>query len=304
MHKSKKFEIISFYEFINLSSPEQLKFNFYEFLKQRNFRGTIIIANEGVNGTISCKFGKSQEFEVFLEKIVKKKTNLKIHYHSSHPFLRLKVKIKKEIIRLGQNNISPIKKTGIHIEPKEWDRFISNPDVINIDTRNLYESEIGTFKNSLLSNTKNFTEFPEWFKKNQKFMKNKKIAMFCTGGVRCEKASSYLIRLGYKNVYQLNGGIVSYLKETKNKNKKWSGECFVFDERVAICDDLSKGQYDQCYACRSAINEDDKKSTDYKKGVFCPKCKKITSEKQKKGFEERSRQIVLAKKKGITHLGS
>ena len=304
MHKDNKFEIISFYEFINLSNIEQLKFIFFKFLKQKNFRGTIIIANEGLNGTISCNNGKADEFYSFSEEVLKKKIKFKKQYHSSHPFLRLKIKVKEEIVKMGEKNIFPIKNTGNYLSPSEWDEFISDPNVINIDTRNIYESEIGTFKNSLLTNTKNFTQFPDWFKKNKKKIKEKKIAMFCTGGVRCEKASSYLIKNGFKNVFQLNGGIISYLEQTKNKNKKWVGECFVFDERVAVKDNLSKGQYDQCFACRAAISEKDKKSNSYKKGVFCPKCKNQTSLDKKKGFEERNKQIFLAKKKGITHLGS
>ena len=282
MHKINSFEIISFYEFINLKNPEQLKFNFFKFLRKRNFRGTIILAKEGLNGTISCTKGKAKDFLGFLEEIIKKKIQVKIHTYSSHPFLRLKIKIKKEIIRMGEKGISPVKNTGFYINPDEWDRFTSDPNVIKIDTRNNYESEIGTFKNSLLTNTKNFTQFPDWFKKNKKKIKEKKIAMFCTGGVRCEKASSYLIKNGFKNVFQLNGGIISYLEQTKNKNKKWVGECFVFDERVAVKDNLSKGQYDQCFACRAAISEKDKKSNSYKKGVFCPKCKNQTSLDKKK----------------------
>ena len=304
MHKANSFEIISFYKFINLSNPKQLKNKLLNFLEGRKFRGTIIIASEGLNGTISCKIGNGEKFISFLEKTTKQKFVIKLHYHISHPFLRLKVKIKEEIIKLGKNSISPVNKTGAFIDAKKWDDLISDPEVISIDTRNVYESEIGTFKNSLRSNTKNFTEFPKWFNKNKELMKNKKIAMFCTGGVRCEKASAYLIQQGFNNVFQLNGGIISYLKETKNKNKKWIGECFVFDERVALDDNLYKGKYDQCYACGSAINEIQKKSSSYKMGVYCPKCKRLTSNKQKRGFEERKKQIFLAKKKGITHLGN
>ena len=304
MHKANSFEIISFYKFINLRSPKQLKYKFLNFLEERKFRGTIIIANEGLNATVSCKVGNGQNFISFLEKTINHKFEIKFHYHVSHPFLRLKVKIKNEIIRLGKNNISPANKTGKYVDAKKWDDFISDPEVICIDTRNVYESEIGTFKNSLQCDTKNFTEFPKWFNENKKLMKNKKIAMFCTGGVRCEKASAYLIKKGFNDVFQLNGGIISYLKETKNKKKKWIGECFVFDERVTVNDSLSKGKYDQCYACGSAINEIDKKSPRYKMGVYCPKCKELTSNKQKKGFEERKKQIFLAKKRGLTHLGN
>jgi UPF0176 protein len=153
-------------------------------------------------------------------------------------------------------------------------------------------------------NSSNFTEFPKWVKKNKKKIKNKKVAMFCTGGVRCEKASSYLKKNGFKNVFQLEGGIISYFQQTKNKSKNWIGECFVFDERVSITENLSKGNYDQCFACRTPINEKDKNSKMFKKGISCPNCYEITTIKQKKSFEERNKQISLAKKKGIKHLGN
>ena len=153
-------------------------------------------------------------------------------------------------------------------------------------------------------NSSNFTEFPKWVKKNEKKIKNKKVAMFCTGGVRCEKASSYLKKNGFKNVFQLDGGIISYFQQTKNKKKNWIGECFVFDERVSITESLSKGNYDQCFACRSPINDKDKNSEMFKKGISCPNCYEKTTIKQKKSFEERNKQISLAKKKGIKHLGN
>ena len=268
------------------------------------FKGTIIISHEGMNGTISCENDNVKKLIIFLREISKKKIKLKTHFHSSHPFLRLKIKIKKEIVKLGKVNIKPDKSTGTFVKPDEWDKLVENPDVIKLDTRNFYESEIGTFENSVLTNTRNFTEFPKWIKKNHNLLKNKKIAMFCTGGIRCEKASSFLIKNGFEEIYQLDGGIISYLKKTQNNNKKWKGECFVFDDRVTLKEDLSKGHYEQCFACRSAVSEKDKKSEMYKKGVSCPKCSKITSNKKKDGFRERTRQIEIAKKKGIKHLGS
>jgi len=205
---------------------------------------------------------------------------------------------------MGQKNISPNKNSGLRVGPDEWDKLITDKNTVLIDTRNNYESKIGTFKGSILVNSSNFTEFPKWVKKNEKKIKNRKVAMFCTGGVRCEKASSFLRKNGYKNIFQLEGGIISYFQKTKNKNKKWVGECFVFDERVSIKENLSKGNYDQCFACRSPINDNDKNSSMFKKGVSCPNCYEITTIKKKKGFEERNRQISLAKKKVIKHLGS
>ena len=304
MHYKTKFNIISFYEFINLTEIEQLKSELIHFLKKRNSKGTILLAKEGLNGTISIKKNYSLEFKNFINKILKKKIFFKTHNYSEHVFLRLKIKIKSEIIKMGEKNIHPNVQTGHYIGPDEWDNLIADKNTVLIDTRNNYESKIGTFKGSILVNSANFREFPEWVKKNEKKIKNRKIAMFCTGGVRCEKASSYLRTNGFKNVFQLNGGIISYLQQTKNKSKNWVGECFVFDERVSINENLSKGNYDQCFACRTPINDKDKISEMFRKGISCPHCYEMTTIKQKKGFEERSKQISLAKKKKINHLGS
>ena len=304
MHNNQPIKIYSFYEFISLANLQQLKIKLFSFLKKEKFKGTIIISHEGMNGTISCENDNVKKLIIFLREILKKKIKLKTHFHSSHPFLRLKVKIKNEIVKLGKSNVKPEKLTGTFVKPYDWDKLLENPDVIKLDTRNFYESEIGTFENSVLTNTKNFKEFPKWFKKNQNLFKKKKIAMFCTGGIRCEKASSFLIKKGFKEIFQLDGGIISYLKETQNNSKKWKGECFVFDDRVSLKEDLSRGHYEQCFACRAAVSENDKKSGMYKKGVSCPKCSKITSNKKKKRFEERTRQIEIAQKKGIKHLGS
>ena len=205
---------------------------------------------------------------------------------------------------MGEKNICPNKNRCLHVHPDEWDDLIKDKNTMLIDTRNNYESKIGTFKGSILVNSSNFTEFPKWVKKNEQKIKNKKVAMFCTGGVRCEKASSYLRENGFKNVFQLDGGIISYFQQTKNKKKNWVGECFVFDERVSIKENLSKGNYDQCFACRTPINDKDKSSEMFREGISCPNCYKITTTKQKKSFEERNKQISLSKKKGIKHLGN
>ena len=304
MHKKTEYKVISFYEFINLTKIEQLKYEIHDFLKKKKAKGTILLAREGLNGTISIKKYHCLEFKNFVNKVLNKKVFFKTQNHFEHVFLRLKVKIKPEIIRMGQKNIHPNLNTGLHVDSDEWDKLITDKQTILIDTRNNYESKIGTFKGSILVNSSNFTEFPKWVKKNEKKIKNKKVAMFCTGGVRCEKASSYLKKNGFKNVFQLEGGIISYFKQTKNKSKNWIGECFVFDERVSITENLSKGNYDQCFACRTPINEKDKNSKMFKKGISCPNCYEITTTKQKKSFEERNKQISLAKKKGIKHLGN
>tara|TARA_Y100001954_G_scaffold216883_1_gene248491 strand:+ start:477 stop:1388 length:912 start_codon:yes stop_codon:yes gene_type:complete len=303
MHK-KNFYICSFYKFTNLNNLDELKKDMVVFFKKNNVRGTILIGNEGINGSISLKKEMFNNFKTFLETLLSTKLFLKIQLHNFHAFLRLKVKIKKEIIKLGEMNVDPKILTGNSISPTLWDKIIHDENFVIIDTRNDYESEIGSFKNSIKANTKNFTEFPKWFKRNKKVFYNKKVAMFCTGGIRCEKASNFLLNKGIKDVHQLEGGIINYLSTTKNNSRNWYGECFVFDERVSINDKLQKGIYSQCFACRSPITESEINSTFYKKGVSCPHCYKKTSKKKKEGFEERERQIKIAKKKGIKHLGS
>jgi len=304
MHSSLNYRVISFYKFIDLNNLEQLKINFNGFLKKNDFKGTVLIAREGINGTLSCEKSKIVILKNFLKKNFKSNLSYKIHHYKSHVFLRLKIKIKNEIIKLGKKNLKPRLQSGKYVKPDQWNKLIKKDNVVTLDTRNHYESEIGTFKNSVETKLSNFTEFPEWFEKNKKFFENKEIAMFCTGGIRCEKASSYLLKLGYNKIHQLDGGIINYLKKTKNEEKEWQGECFVFDERVSINENLNKGKYFQCFACRSAISDVEKKSKNYKKGVYCPKCKKKTSKTQKKRFNERNKQIKIAKSKGIRHLGS
>ena len=179
------------------------------------------------------------------------------------------------------DNVCPESSTGEYIKPQHWNNFINNENVVLIDTRNAYESEIGYFEKSVFPLTKNFSEFPNWIKKNENFFKNKKIAMYCTGGIRCEKASSFLISKGYKNIFQLEGGILNYIEHIEKKRSKWKGECFVFDERISVNHSLEKGMYEQCFACRSALSKEDIKSSFYIKGVSCPKCYLTTTKKQK-----------------------
>ncbi len=262
------------------------------------------MGEEGINGSFSVK---SDEFEMvkrLLDKLITSDINFKTQCSSSHSFLRLKVKLKKEIVTMGEKNVYPKVTSGKYLNPDSWDDLLNKDDSIIIDTRNSYESEVGTFKNSLKTDTKNFRQFPEWVKKNKKILENKNIGIFCTGGIRCEKASSYMLKMGLRNIYQLNGGIIEYLKKTKNKNKFWKGECFVFDERVTLDENLEKGSYTQCFACRSPITKKERKSLLFKPGVSCPKCHDIKTTNQKKRYKERHKQIEIAKKKKIRHLGS
>ena len=229
--------------------------------------------------------------------------NTKFSFSSKKVFKRMKVRLKKEIVSLGKPNVLPSRKTGGFIDPEFWNEVVSDSETILLDTRNIYEHSIGTFKDALLVETESFREFPEWAEKHLKNMKHKKIAMFCTGGIRCEKASSYLIDKGYENVVQLKGGILKYLEVTDSNVSLWNGECFVFDDRVSIKHGLQEGSFDMCHACRMPISDADKKSIHYVQGVSCNKCHSFHPEERKIRFAERQKQIQLAKQRNTVHLG-
>ena len=303
MHK-RKFIVSSFYKFVYLRNPDEIKKKLLIHLKKFNIKGTFILGKEGINASFSVSADQFEKVKNLIKKLIPNKIKFKKQFDHNHSFLRLKIKEKKEIVSLGQKNICPEETTGLFIDPNSWDKFISDPDSIIIDTRNEYESDIGSFKTSVKTKTNNFREFPIWFEKHKKILSEKKIGIFCTGGIRCEKASNFLINKGYKNIFQLDGGIIEYLNKTKNKGKMWEGECFVFDERVSLNDKLEKGLYSQCFACRSAITSIDTKSRYFKLGVSCPKCFKEKSEKQRARYKERQRQMQIAKKKRIKHIGS
>ena len=272
-------------------------------LTKYDVKGTFIIGSEGINGSFSSIKKNVTKVCKIIESLILTKLKFKLQESDCHTFLRLKIKLKKEIVTMGKKNIDPKNNSGKRLDPESWEKLIERKDSIIIDTRNEYESDVGSFSSSIETKTKNFRDFPKWIKQNKQKLKNKKIGMFCTGGIRCEKATNYLINLGYKNVYQLEGGIIEYLKETKNKKKMWHGECFVFDERVTINEKLEKGSYHQCFACRSALTDEEKGSKYFKPGISCPKCHKQTSSKQKARYQERQKQILISKQKGIKHLG-
>ncbi len=303
MHNKKKFIVSSFYKFVYLPEPKIIKNLFTKELSKLNVKGTFIIGNEGINGSFSVKEHNFKKICKIIEDLLSIKLKFKFQKSFNHSFLRLKIKLKNEIVTIGLKNINPQKNTGKYLDPESWEELIKSKDSIIIDTRNDYESDVGSFKSSVESKTKNFRGFPAWIKKNEKKLKNRRIGMFCTGGIRCEKASNYLMTLGYKNVYQLEGGIIEYLRKTKNKNQMWKGECFVFDERITINEKLEKGTYSQCFACRAALTQKEKKSKFFKQGISCPKCFKEKSSKQKERYQERQKQILIAKQKGIKHLG-
>ena len=299
-----KFTVCTFYKFTQITNLEDLQNKIFNFLNEKKIYGTVLIASEGINGTVS---GLNPVIIEMINYIKSDKRfssfDYKLSYTNKIPFYRTKVRIKKEIVTLGKKlNKSDFNAT--YLDPNEWNEFLKNEDVILIDTRNKYETSIGSFKNSIDPKTESFREFPEFVENNLKHQKNKKIAMFCTGGIRCEKSTAYLKSKGFKHVYHLKGGILNYLKKINKKNSLWNGECFVFDNRVSVNHNLEKGNYDQCHACRIPITENDKKHIHYKEGVSCPYCYKKTSDERKKRFSERQKQIKIAKKLGINHIGN
>ena len=220
------------------------------------------------------------------------------------PFYRIKVKLKKEIVTLGVPDIDPRSFSGIRVDPQQWNKLINDPEVLVIDTRNHYEYLIGTFRNAVSPETNSFSDFPRYVKQTLDPMRHKKIAMFCTGGIRCEKASAYLLQQGFHKVYQLRGGILRYLEETAPDENLWNGECFVFDSRVAVNEKLEPGVHEQCYSCRMPVSPGDRESEKFEQGVSCPHCyEKLTKERRKR-LRERQRQVELARQRNYQHIGA
>ena len=298
----EKIYIYTFYRFKNLKKIKNLKIELDKFSDNKLILGTILVANEGINGTVS---GTKKNLDLLIKKIRKllkiKKLSLKISKNQFLPFYRLKIRLKKEIVTIGDNSINPEKVSGKYIQPENWDKIINNTNYLIIDTRNEYEISIGSFKNAFNPKTKSFRNFPDRIK-SIKIDKNQPIAMFCTGGIRCEKASSYLIKSGFKDVSQLDGGILNYLEYKKDKkNNSWQGECFVFDNRVSVNTRLIKGSHDQCYGCRHPITKDDMKLKSYVKGASCKYCIKNKTDKKILASLVRQEQIDLAEKKQKKH---
>jgi len=302
------FLTIAFYQFVSLKNIDHFQIFILKFCKKNNIKGTILLAAEGINGTISGDEKKIQKFIEFIKEDSFFKNNFKNLEHkeswaSKNPFYRMKVRLKKEIVALGVDGISPTKKVGEYVNPEDWNKLINDPNTIVIDTRNNYEVDIGTFKNSINPETETFREFPSYVEKNLKDNKQKKVAMFCTGGIRCEKATSLMLDKGFENVYHLKGGILKYLETIPKDKSLWQGECFVFDQRVAVTHGLDEGQYDQCYACRHPLSPEELESNQYTKGISCPYCFNKLSDKKKAGVIERQKQIMLSKSKGVNHIG-
>lgn len=296
--------VAALYRFAALPDFVALKDPLYQLMIEHEVRGTLLLAKEGINGTIA---GSRQGIDRILDwlKSDPRFANLeaKESYVDTPPFYRTKVKLKKEIVTMGVEGIDPKDIVGTYVEPAEWNALIADPEVLVLDTRNKYEVDIGSFENAINPETDSFRELPAYVEKHLDPVKHKKVAMFCTGGIRCEKSTAFLKRQGFNEVYHLKGGILKYLEEVPETESKWRGECFVFDNRVTVNHQLEKGQYDQCHACRRPITEDDKQSPHYKKGVSCHHCYQSHSVQQRQRYQERERQIELAKRRGEAHMG-
>ena len=302
------YKVAALYKFSKIQDPLELHNKIRIKLKDLSVYGTILVANEGLNGTISASNNEKLISALNFIKSIKGFDDLDIKYSTSekNPFVRLKVKLKKEIVTMGDEFIDPTMLVGEYVDPKDWNDLINDKNTIIIDTRNNYEYSIGTFKNSINPETKKFKEFPKWIDKKEfttEEKNNKNIAMFCTGGIRCEKASSLMKKEGFKNVYHLKGGILKYFESISVDNSKWEGECFVFDDRVSVKHDLSEGTYDMCHGCRMPITEDDKKSKKYIRGVSCSSCFDKTTKEQKSRYMSRQKQVDLANKRNQKHIG-
>ena len=298
-------QVAALYRFVRLEDYENLRDPLLEFCEARGIRGTLLLADEGINGTIAGTEQAISELLAYLRRDDRlADLDCKFSYNTDRPFLRMKVKLKKEIVTMGRPGIDPNQCVGRYASPEEWNALVDDPDCLVIDTRNNYEVEIGTFKDAINPNTTSFREFPEWVEQNLDPNKHKKVAMFCTGGIRCEKSTSLLVSMGFEDVWHLQGGILNYLENTPVERTRWDGECFVFDSRVSVDHHLQKGSYDQCYACRFPIDDAHKAYELYVPGVSCPRCHDAHSEQQKQRFKERQKQISLAKARGEAHIGA
>jgi UPF0176 protein len=296
--------VAALYKFAPLENLEQIKAELERVCKEAGLSGTLILAHEGINGTIA---GSRAGIDAVLAaiRVLPGCADLE-HKESSAsepPFYRMKVRVKKEIVTMGVDGVDPNVEVGAYVEPEDWNALIADPDVVVIDTRNDYEARIGTFEGAINPKTASFREFPDWFTQHPELREKKKFAMFCTGGIRCEKATAYLRKLGFDEVYHLKGGILKYLETVPETESLWRGECFVFDQRTALGHGVAQGSYELCHACRMPVSKADQASDDYVAGVSCPHCAKTLSESRKARLAERQKQIELAKRRGERHIG-
>ena len=297
--------VAALYKFVSLPDFHELREPLLDHCLAQNIRGTLLLAEEGINGTVAGSREAIDSLLAYL-KADPRLADLshKESFDSSQPFYRMKVKLKKEIVTMGIDGIDPNEVVGTYVKPKDWNALISDPDVVLIDTRNDYEVEIGTFKGAVDPKTESFRQFPEYVRQNYNPEKHKKVAMFCTGGIRCEKASAFMKREGFEEVYHLEGGILKYLEEVDQPDSLWQGECFVFDNRVSVKQGLEPGEYALCHGCRWPITDADRQSDKYEEGVSCPAGHDTLTDEQRQRFRDRQKQIELARQRNVPHVGA
>lgn len=303
------YRVVALYHFVHFPDPQAIRDPLYAFCDSHAIKGTILIAHEGINGTVA---GSADAISALTEYLngLDGCAGMEIKFSSALelPFRRLKVKIKPEIVTMGVAGINPSEHAGTYVNAEEWNDVISDPDTLVIDTRNDYEVAIGSFKGAINPHTTNFREFPQWLEQQkaewEKQGRKPKLAMFCTGGIRCEKSTAFAKKIGLYDVYHLKGGILRYLENIPAEKSLWQGDCFVFDDRVAVGQDLTLTDYDLCHACRMPLTRDEKSHTDYEPGVSCSHCIDQISEDKRRRHAERQKQMMLAKARGVKHLGA
>lgn len=305
---SDQYLVAALYKFVHLSDFADMRAPLLAFCEARGVCGTLLLAEEGINGTIA---GPEQGIREVLAHLCQDPRLASLEHKESwadaQPFYRMKVKLKREIVTMGVPNIHAATMAGQYVRPEDWNELIDDPDVVVVDTRNDYEVSIGTFAGAVNPKTASFTEFPEWVKEQSReggvLHGKARIAMFCTGGIRCEKSTAYLRTQGFDNVYHLEGGILKYLETVPEENSRWNGQCFVFDERVSVGHGLKQGEYTFCRACRMPLSLVDRESPLYEEGVSCPSCHGKHTEEQLQRFRERQKQVLLARARRQRHIG-
>ncbi len=299
------FIVAALYKFIGLPDFRELKRPLLERCRELRLKGTLLLAPEGINGAVA---GSREGIDGILDYLRSEPRFADLAHKESLaagvPFHRMKVKLRQEIVSLGLPGIDPERLRGEYVKPEDWNAEISRPGTLVLDVRNEYETGIGGFKNAVAPDTGTFREFPDYVEKNLNPEQHTRVAMYCTGGIRCEKASSYLLSRGFREVVQLQGGILNYLEKVDRDHSRWEGECFVFDSRVAVDHELAEGEFEQCFACRRPLRQDDMASEKYLPGVSCPRCHDDLTPEQRRRFSERQRQVELAESRGEQHIGS
>ena len=306
--KTNRYVVAALYQFVSVDDCAGWQARLKDICQSRHLMGTLLIAPEGLNGTVAGRYDDINSFVLWLQtKTPFAGLEIKYAVHDEAPFHRMKVRLKREIVTMGEPDIRPSEQAGKYVEPEDWNKLISDPDVLVVDTRNSYETAIGQFRGATDPQTTTFREFPAWAKAladKPEEDRPRKIAMYCTGGIRCEKSTALMKSIGFEHVYHLKGGILKYLEDTPPAESLWDGECFVFDSRVSVDHDLNQGSYQLCHACKMPLSEEDMTSPHFQAGVSCPHCHDVTTPAQRERFAERARQIELARDRGTQHIGA